>query len=92
MSVVNPPDIITPRHMVNPCSQGDPNNNNLFETFVPVSSIFPIQNPYLPNGTLIEFTTHKNGKVDVIGNSKLLRMPVVTLSVAAPLLQVEDSQ
>jgi hypothetical protein len=49
------PNVISPinvpnKRMVNPHSQGNKYNNNHFETFVPVSNLLTIWNPYLPNG------------------------------------------
>eukprot|EP00957_Ditylum_brightwellii_P072043 5475864-Ditylum_brightwellii.AAC.1 len=58
-----PPNIISPinvsnKCMVNPYSHGNKYNNNPFETFVPISNLLTIRNPYLPNGTHINNSKH----------------------------------
>eukprot|EP00957_Ditylum_brightwellii_P160851 12247320-Ditylum_brightwellii.AAC.1 len=76
------PNIISPinvpnKHMVSPYSQGDPYNKNPHETFVPVSNLLPIQNPYLPNGMHIN-NTKCTPKED--GENSNIKQPPTPLS------------
>eukprot|EP00957_Ditylum_brightwellii_P110755 8447291-Ditylum_brightwellii.AAC.1 len=93
MPGINPlPHIISPinvpnKCMVNPYSQGDEYNNNPYETFAPVSNLLPIQNPYLPNGTLINNTKYTPKEDGASSNLKQSPTPLSDEEEQARMMQ-----